>query len=187
MKNFLCGVIILIYTLSGFANKNHCSSEVDGYKVVLNSVYPFTVDKEKACFFAFYTTNPDPTLDIKGNGNTGSAIWYGYYLVDSLNEIYEFPKPLDMDWTNVCSLDAVSFYDMNGDKKPDVTIIGSCNKSAIHYTVSFVFSWTGKKYVLNEDVYRTLFGFLSLTVADVRAYIQSPKAYLEVLKRDNAL
>ena len=187
MKGFILGMILFISALSVFANKNNCSSKIIGHNVLVNSVFQFAVDKKKACFFAFYTENPEPMVDVKGNGNDGDAVWYGYYQVSSPEKIYEFPKPLDTGWANVCSIDAISFYDMNGDKQPDVTVIGSCNRNAIHYTFPFVFIWNGNKYVLNKNVYRTLYGFLSLTVADVRAYIKAPKLYIKVLERDNKL
>lgn len=185
MKDFILGLILLTSALSVFAEKNSCSSKIIGYKVLVNSVFPFTVDEKKACFFAFYTKNPAPMIDVKGNGNDGDAVWYGYYLDSNPKKIYEFPKPLDTEWANVCSIDAISFYDMNGDKKPDVTIIGACDRNAINYTFPLVFIRSGHKYVLNEDVYQNLYGFYSLTVADVRAYIKSPESYIKVLQRDN--
>ena len=54
MKNFILAVFILLQPWPSFANKGDCSTTIDGYKVVKNSVYPFLIDKDKACFFAFY-------------------------------------------------------------------------------------------------------------------------------------
>ena len=78
-------------------------------------------------------------IDLKGNGNLGDALWYGYYQINNPLKIYEFPKPSDTYWSSLCSINAISFYDMNGDKIPDVTVIGSCDNDAINYTVPFVF------------------------------------------------
>ncbi len=98
-----------------FAKNTSCTLHINGYKVVKGSVFPFTVDKEKACFFAFYTKNPDPAVDTKGIGNLDDTFWYGYYLIKKPNRIYEFPKPSNTFWSSVCSLEAVSFIDMDGD------------------------------------------------------------------------
>lgn len=187
MRKFLLGGLMLMYVLIVFASKDICKSEIIGYKIVKNSVFPFKVDKKKSCFFAFYTTNPDPTTDAKGNGNLGDAIWYGYYQKSNPDKIYEFPKPSGINWNDVCSINAVSFYDMNGDKIPDVTIIGSCDKNAINYSIPLVFIWHGDKYLLDEDVYRGIYGFIGLTVADVREYIKSPESYFKVLEARNKL
>lgn len=170
--------------LPGFAVKNKCILEINGYKVIENSVYPFVVDKEKACFLAFYTTNPDPVVGAQGDGNLGDAVWYGYYKINNPGKIYEFPKPLSgKAWSNVCSIAAISFYPMHGGKTRDVTIIGTCDKqNVMNATFPFVFTWQGDKYVLDEDVYSNLFGFISLTVADVRAYIKSPNTCYQFLK-----
>ena len=184
MRNFFWGIVmsIIVYHQLSFADNLMCKLELKGYKLVKKSLYPFVIDKEKACFFAFYTTNPDPTFDAHGNGNTGDAIWYGYYKLTNPNKIYEFPKPPGTDWSGVCSIDAISFYAMHGDKKHDVTVIGSCDKNAINYTIPFVFIWKGDKYVLDEDVYRSLYGFIALTVVDVREYIKSPKSQYKILR-----
>lgn len=115
--------------------------------------------------------------------NLGDALWYGYYKINNAIKIYEFPKPSSTDWGSVCSINAISFYPMHGGKKRDVTIIGSCTKQNVgNYTFPFVFTWQGDKYVLDEDVYSNLFGFISLTVADVRAYIKSPDTCYKFLK-----
>lgn len=185
MRHLLGGCLLLMYVLICFANKNNCSSEIEGYKVVKNSIYSFIVDNEKSCFFAFYTTNPEPMTDIKGNGNLGDAIWYGYYKMREPIIVHEFPKPLGTDWSGVCTVDAISFYSMYGDKKPSVTVIGSCDKNSINYTVAFVFIRQGKKYVLDEKLYITLYGYIGMTVADVREYIRSPASYFKVLEARN--
>lgn len=188
MRNFLLKIMMLMYLLPVFANNNECTSKIIGFKIVKNSVYPFTVDNEKACFFAFYTVNPEPMVGTRGNGNLGDSLWYGYFIMDNPRQIYQFPKPSDTDWGMVCSIEAISFYPMHGGKKRDVTIIGSCDKqNAVNYTVPFVFTWTGNKYVLDEDVYSSLFGFVSLTVTDVRQYIKSSDSYYKVLKERNNL
>ena len=131
MKKFFFGILMLMCIFSVFAEKNNCKSEINGYKVVKKSVFSFDVSKESACFFAFYTTNPDPEVDVKGNGNTGNALWYGYYKTSKPANVYEFPKPLDTTWSLVCTLNAVSFSSMYGDNKRDVTVIGSCDRNTI--------------------------------------------------------
>lgn len=186
MKKLILKIMMLLFVLPAFADKN-CSSVIVGYKVVANSVFKFDVDEKKACFFAFYTTNPEPMVDVKGNGNSGDTIWYGYYQISNPKRIYEFPKPSDPYWTMVCSIDAISFRDMNGDKKPDVTIIGACDRNSMNYTVPFVFFRSGGKYIFNEAVYNRLFGFFSLTVNDISKYIKSPKSYGRVLDERNKI
>lgn len=183
MKKFFLGIMALMCMLPALGNVNKCVSKVVGYKVLKNSIYPFVVNKEKACFFAFYTANPEPMTDVQGDGNLGDALWYGYYLMGDPGKIYEFPKPKDKFWGSVCSISAISFYPMHGGKKRDVTIIGSCDKQNTgNYTFPFVFIWKGNKYVLDEDVYSSLYAFVSLTVADVRAYIKSPDTCYKILK-----
>jgi len=183
VKKLLLEIMMLVFVLPAFANNDCSSSVIVGYKVVANSVFKFAVDEQTACFFAFYTANPDPVVDAKGNGNLGEAIWYGYYLISKPNRIYEFSKPSDLDWSAVCSIDAISFRDMNGDKKSDVTIISSCNKNTMNYSIPIVFIRTGKKYVLHEAVYKNLYGHLGLTVDDVSAYIKSQKLSANELKK----
>ena len=70
---------------------------------------------------------------------------------------------------------------MNGDKIPDVTIIGSCYKNTSHKSFPIVFIRQGDHFVLDENVNLQLFGFPNLTVADVRAYIKSWE-YIKVLR-----
>lgn len=169
-------LIILFFMVPIFAKQTPCTLQISGYKIAKYSVFPFSVDKEKACFFAFYTKNPDPGVDTKGAGNRGDSLWYGYYLIKKPNRIYKFPKPPEDDyWSRVCSLEAVSFIDMDGDNVRDVTVIGSCNKqNAIHYTFPFVFLRKNGKYVLEMEVYDRLMWKIGLTVSDLRAYIKSP-------------
>ena len=186
MKKLLLGIIIFVYTLPVFCVG--CLSKINGYKLVDNTTFQFEVDGKKTCFFAFYTLNPDPMVDVSGNGNSGDSIWYGYYNITNSNRIYEFPKPSDTDWSSVCSINAISFYDMNGDKKSDVSVIGSCNKNPVNYTVPFVFIRSDNKYVLDENVYKNLYGFIGLSINDLQAYIKSPKLYFKVLvERNNKL
>lgn len=185
MRLFLY-VFFLIYPVITFSGT--CTTKVKGYHLVRNSLYPFSFDKEKACFFAFYTANPD-TKDgaIKGD-NPGNAIWYGYYKINDPSQIYEYPKPLDKLWGAVCSISAVSFYDMNGDGKADITVIGACNKqNAINYTYPFVFIRQGNSYVLDEKVYSNLFGFIGLSISDIRAYTAAPQVYFSILNNKNSL
>jgi len=184
VEKLFFGIMMLVHVSSAFPVSG-CLSEIIGYKVVANTVFKFSIDKKKACFFAFYTTNPDPIIDIGGNGNAGDSIWYGYYKIRSPDKIHEFPKPSDTDWSSVCSINAISFYDMNGDKKPDVTVVGSCNKNSINYTIPFVFIQKDNKYTFDESVYKNLYGFIDLTITDVRAYIKSPKSYFKVLEERN--
>ena len=74
---------------------------------------------------------------------------------------------------------------MHGGKKRDVTIIGSCDKyNAINYTIPFVFVWQKDRFVLDKTTYMELFGFVGLTVDDVRKYIKSPVEYYKVLKKE---
>ena len=183
MRKLLLIIITLTYVTSASAGMNKCLSKIIGYKVVKNTVYPFTVDKEKACFFAFYITNPDPIVSPRGNGNLGDAIWYAYYKMDNPDKVYEFPKPNDGFWNNVCNIHAISFYPMHGGKKRDVTIIGACDKqNFMNLTFPFVFIWKNDKYVLDEKVYNQLYGFIGLTVADVREYIKSPETQYKILE-----
>ena len=93
MKKLLLIIITLVYVTSASASENKCLSKIRGYKVVKNTVYSFTVDNEKACFFAFYTTNPEPGTDVHGDGNTGDSLWYGYYKISKPDKVYEFSKP----------------------------------------------------------------------------------------------
>lgn len=185
MREFLSGIVMLMHVLLAFADNINCNSAIVGYKTVANSRFPFSVDGKKACFFAFFTPNPDPTLYPNGNGNRGDTVWYGYYELSNPDKIYEFPKPSDTDWCRICRIEAISFWDMNGDKKPDVTIIGSCDSNVTNQTFPLVFIRSGNKYILNEDVYMNLYGYINLTVADVRGYIKSSSrgSYRKVLER----
>lgn len=181
-------ILSLIFWTPIFAEKNSCKSDIAGYKVLKDSIFPFVVRRDEACFFAFYTINPAPIAGTSGNGNLGDALWYGYYKINNPTQVFEFQKPSDSDWSNVCSINAVSFYAMHGNNKSDVTVIGSCNRqNAINYTFPLVFVLHGDKYILDENVYRGLYGFIGLTVADVREYIKSPESYFKVLEERNKL
>ena len=167
-----------------FAQDDHCALKLVGYKLVENSVFPFTIENEKACFFAYYTTNPNPMTDARGDGNLGDSIWYGYYKIKDIKKIYDFPKPSDTLWGHVCSINAISFYPMHGGTKRDVTIIGSCDKyNAMNHTYPFVFVWQKDRFVLDKTLRIALHGFVGLSVDDVRKYIRSPVAYY--LKKRN--
>ena len=176
-------MIMLLQVFNVFADQNKCAKNISGYKIVNQSTYSFYIEKEKACFFAFYTPNPDPNpmIDTKGSGNLDDSLWYGYYKANNPNVIYEFPKPSDANWGSVCSIDAVSFIPMHGGNKRDVTVIGACDKNPINYTVPFVFVWDGNKYILDQEVYTGIYGFISLTIADVRNYIKSPETQYKYL------
>ena len=175
MRTFLLRMMLLMYVLPVAAGNSTCKSAPPvGYKVVKNTLFPFSVDGEKACFFAFYMTNPKPVVYPNGNGNPGDTLWYGYYELRNPNKIIEFPKPQDTRWCRICRVDAVSFGDMNGDKKPDVTIIGSCDYNTMHQTFPLIFIRRGGQYILDEDMYKNLHGAIELTVADVRGYLKSP-------------
>lgn len=183
MRSCFLGIILWVYIISGWTNTTDCVSQITGYKLVKNSIFPFKIGDDNACFFAFFTPNPDPAVGSRGDGNLGDSLWYGYYKKSNPFKIYEFPKPDSTDWSSVCSINAVSFYPMHGDKKPDVTVIGSCNKqNAINYTIPFVFIWQGDKFILDKKVYLNLYGLISLTVADVREYIKSPDTYYDFLE-----
>ncbi len=73
---------------------------------------------------------------------------------------------------------------MHGDKKRDVTVIGSCDQNAINYTVPFVFMRRGNKYIIDEDVYNNLYGFIGLTISDIQKYIKSPITYFKKLRAE---
>ena len=173
MKKISYVVCFLFYVLVGLAEEPKCLAKIHGFRLVKNTSFNFVANEKKSCFFAYYTNNPDPTVDVKGNGNKGQSIWYGYYHLSNPNKIYEFPKPLSADWSEVCSINAISFIDMDGDGTRDVTVIGSCDQNAINYTIPFVFLWRGNKYILDKDAYINLYGSIGLTVADVRQYIRS--------------
>lgn len=175
MKNCILNTLLLVSMVPVFGGQINCNPDVIGYKVLKKSMYPFFVGKDKACFFAFYTTNPDPGIDTKGNGNLGDSVWYGYYKINDSKKIYEFPKPSDNDWGNVCTIDAISFLPMHGNRKRDVTIIGSCENNVHNLTFPLVFILQGGKFILDEEVYRDLHGMIALTVEDVRQYIKSPE------------
>lgn len=182
MNKCVIGFLSLMHSLPGLASINNCTSDIKNYKILKDSLYPFNAGKDKSCFFAFYTNNPDPISDARGNGNIGDSLWYAYYRLNEPHKIYEFPKPSDTFWGSVCSLEAVSFQAMYGNGKRNVTVIGGCNKyNAINYNTSFVFTWKNDKYVLDEDVYSGLFGVIGLTVADVRNYIKKPDLYYDIL------
>jgi hypothetical protein len=156
-----------------------CKSEIIGYKVLKESVYPFIIDKKKACFFAFRTANPNPMIDTKGDGNLGDSLWYGYYLKKAPSKIYEFPKPSSNDWSDVCNISAISFYPMHGGQKRDVTVIGTCHNA---YSYPFVFIWQDGKFILDEDVFTSLYAVIALTISDIREYIKSPDTLYKSLR-----
>lgn len=187
MKKLLLAFLMLSLAFPIFAEKNICASKIIGYDIVRHSIFPFFIDKKKACFFAFYTNNPDPMTDTQGNGNMGKSIWFAYYLMTNPFKIYKFQKPSSSDWSMVCHVDAVSFYDMNGDKKRDVTVIGSCDKNSINYTVAFYFVRHNNRYVLDKKLYRVLYGYIGLTISDVRKYINSPTSYIKILEKNNII
>lgn len=176
-------MLLFLYAVPSIASEKPCSVKVNGYKVVKGSVFPFNSGKEKSCFFAFYTVNPDPTVDVRGNGNLGDTIWYGYYYRKNPDTIYELPKPEGVDWSMVCTIDAISFQAMHNHKNSDITVIGSCENSPRNYTVAFVFTLNGNKYLLDKETYNALYAVLCLTVSDVRKYIKNPDTYYEVLKK----
>lgn len=184
MLFFFRSTLFFIFSLAVFASPNPCSTNVTGYKILKSSVFPFAIDgKDPACFFAFYTTNPQPIIGTRGNGNEGDSLWYAYYRRTNPKKIYEFPKPDDNDWGLVCSLNAVSFVSMYGDNKRNVTIIGACDEqNAINYTFPFVFKWQNAHYVLDKKIYGNLFGFISLKISDIRNYIKSPATQQEFLR-----
>ncbi|MDI1352417.1 MAG: hypothetical protein PSV35_06555 [bacterium] len=184
MKKILFIILIITHILPAFARQTMCLQKTGEYKIVKDSTFPFTVNNEKACFFAFYIKNPHPIVDVKGNGNSGDTIWYGYYKIKNPTKIQEFPKPLDTDWTHICSISAISFYPLHsGNKKRDVTIIGSCDRqNAIDYNFPLVFEWKKDRYVLDKDVYLNLHGMINLTIADIREYIRSPNSTYKKLE-----
>ena len=188
MKYYLAIFFFIIQHNVGFANQRACMHQIPGYNIVKDSVFPFTSGIDKACFFAFYTTNPEPRKGVRGEGNLGNSLWYAYYKEADPTKIYEFPKPEDTnDWKEVCTINAISFYAMHYKKQSDVTIIGSCDDNAINYNFPFVFYLKNGTYVLDEDLYHSLYGFIALTVADLRAYVRSPESEYIILKKRNDL
>lgn len=181
VSKLLISIMTLFLFLPTFVNSKDCKQKINDYKVVKGSVFPFNVDREKACFFAFYTKNPAPSIDLHGNGNAGDSLWYGYFLKKEPTKIYEFPKPSNIFWSSVCSIEAVSFIDINGDSVREVTVIGSCEQNIVNYTFPFVFIWQNNKYILDEDVYFSLMGKIALTVADINHYIKNPGKYYKYL------
>lgn len=185
MKNFILTVFILLQSLSSFAHKGDCSTKISGYKVVKNSVYPFLIDKDKACFFAFYVNKSqlDYARENHDDNFEDEAMWYGYYKLSAPFHITEFPKPSDLLWLGICHINAVSFHDMNEDGVRDVSVIGSCNQlPRLKYTYPLVFIRDKDKYIFNEDVYSHLYGFIDLTIADIHAYIKDPKKTYQILR-----
>jgi hypothetical protein len=184
VKSFLLGIVILIYAVPVCANKNNCATAITGYKVVKNSVYPFFIDKEKACFFAFYTPNPEFIAGTSGTNNLSkNTLWYGYYKTNKPSEIIEFPKPSDPYWGAVCHINAVSFYDMNGDNVRDVTVIGSCDHIGVFkYRYPFVFIRQGNQYIFDDAVYTNLYGFIDLSITDIQTYMKNPQKYYKILR-----
>ena len=182
MRSICFLALTLAFIFPAYAEKNSCSSTVNGYRILDKTVFQFSIDKKNCCFFAFYTKNPFPNIGADGNGNDGDSVWFGYYDTDKPTNIYELPKPSSDDWGGMCSVDAVSFYDMNGDKKPDITVIGSCKRNAINYTIPFVFIRKGNGFVFNRKVYSDIYGVIGLTVSDVRKYIKTNGANYGELK-----
>ena len=64
---------------------------------------------------------------------------------------------------------------------PDITVMALCDKNISHRSFQLFLFVTEIIFVLEENVYRQLFGFPNLTVADVRAYIKSWE-YIKVLR-----
>lgn len=179
-KNFLLFSAML--SVSGYGCSKSCTSKIEGYNVLKNSVYPFLVNAKKACFFAFHIKNPAPFSDARGNGNLGSSLWYGYYLLNKPFLIHQFPKPKDHSWNSICELNAVSFRPMFNDIERDVTIIGACDKqNLISYTFPLIFKWQKNKFVLDEDTYNSLYGMVALNVDDIKQYIKSPEMQYDYL------
>lgn len=178
-------MMLLLPPVVVFASKNNCSSNISGYKIVENSVFPFNIGSSKACFFAFYTANPDPFKDIYGDGNIGDTLWYAYYKIGNPAKIYELQKPDDTMWTVVCSLRAVSFRKMYENKRNSITAIGDCTKNVNNYSVPFVFTLHGSNYVLDKRIYSALIGVINLTVGDIQKYIKHPAYQKELQVRHN--
>lgn len=174
--------MMVSYTLLADAENSICNNALKGYRIVNGSVYPFMDGKSKACFFAFYTKNPDDKPDVQGNGNTGDAIWYGYYKIKFPSVIYQLPKPDNIMWSGVCSIEAISFKGMYNNRQRNITIIGSCDKNAKNYTFPFIFSRRGSGYSIDKNIFFNLYGILGLTIEDLQKYIKNPDSYFYVLQ-----
>lgn len=159
-----------------------CTFNIPMHKVIKKFVLPFFIEKKEACFFAYYVRNPMPTQGPSGNGNRYDAIWYAYYFIDNPTKIFYFPKPKDFLWTDICTLNYVSFLDMNGDRLPDVTIIGSCNRqNFINYEFPLVFIRNKKNFRLHLKSYLYLHGFVGLSIPNIKGYLASPKKVFSIL------
>jgi len=164
-----------------FAGHQKCSADLAGHRVLPGSVHEYLMDGIKECFFAYYEKNEDMTLDARGGGNPGNAIWYAHNKPDQIP--IAFPKPRSRVglqswvWQSICNIDAVSFIDIDGDGHRDVTVIGTCLKSGYSYRHYFVFLRNNDSYVLREDVLFGLLGQNDLDIADIRDYVQYEKAH----------
>jgi hypothetical protein len=175
MKIWKLAFFALLFCAQGaYAKRAVCPSDVTGYKVVQNSVFPFKKNGRQECFFAFYAANSDRSLDAHGSGNPGESIWYARFRPGG--SVTEFGRPSrgasnqDWLWQDVCDIDAVSFVDINGDRRRDVTVIGTCLKSARMFRRYFVFLRNGDNYVLDEKTLHSLLGHNSLEIADVKKF-----------------
>ena len=108
MKQFMLGLGMVLYGCFAFAGDSICASKHEGYKVVPNTNFSFSIDGKKACFFAFYIDNP--AYNKYPNHNDGDAIVYGYYMQDNPDEIEMFPFSKFDRWTDICTIDAISFW-----------------------------------------------------------------------------
>ena len=172
MRHLTGSILFSLLVSSVVSADGSCPSGVQGYRVVPNSMFEFSQDGRKECFFAFYTENVNKHSGASGVGNEGDAVWYAH--LGPNNSVQEFAKPTDFepeDWQDICRVDAVSFMDINGDGLRDVTVIGACGTPI--YRSPFVFLRKKDDYVL--DV-KTLFAFSGhnlITISDVKKFFKT--------------
>lgn len=183
MYKIILIILVIAHQSQIYANSIECGSKVSGYRVVKGSVYSFMMDELNACFFAFYTNKVYPMLGRNGDGNNEDAIWFGYFLKNKPNKIYEFPKPTSDPGRDVCSIKAVAFLPMYGDGRRDVTVIGSCDRKTTRKTYAFVFNRRGKLFVLDDQLFMDLSEIYDLTIRDVQNFIRSPGYIIELRRR----
>lgn len=175
MKRWL-GMFLCLLSFHLYADSGNCPRQVDGYRIVPGSIFEFSKEN-KECFFAFYTENPDKSAaGTDGCGNFTDAVWYAHISQLPNSAVQEFPKPEAddaSDWQIMNKMAAVSFQDINGDKKPDVIVVGSNDQCTTTFNRPFVFLNKGNHFDLDYSVTMAFSGHNLATVADVKKYIKT--------------